>query len=160
MTSQKCYLLGRPYPCDLSAKVIVHKFLASIRIYKSLCLHWHKGRLLVAYGPQIVERFSWRHVAMAWTVHIKSCKSEACKNRIFQVFKYWVFFLVFFLTKWHRVLGNRQSDVREINWGSLPFSSWPFCISVFSTFFTCSTHSVEIHESTDVFKFCQYAFII
>ena len=35
-----------------------------------------------------------------------------------------------------------------------------------STVFTCSTHSVEMHgkegrpESTDVLKFCQYAFIM
>ena len=95
-----------------------------LRIYRSRCLHWQKGRLLVAYGQQIVERFSWRHVAMAWTVHIHN--RNACQilqirglqDRIFQVFKYWCFVihcvvLVFCLTKWHQVLGNRQSDVRD-----------------------------------------------
>ena len=35
-------------------------------------------------------------------------------------------FLVFILAKWHRVLGTRQSDVRDINRGSLSFPSWPF----------------------------------
>ena len=72
-------------------------------------------------------------------------------------------FLVFFLAKWHRVLGNRQSDVRDINIGSLPFSSWPFNLS-----FRRSLLAQHIQlkftrtasGSTDVFKFCQYAFII
>ena len=121
--------------------------------------------LLTSYKSD-VERFSWRHLAMAgaYTFTITKCLSNPRPARIFKVFKYWCFVIAFFfLAKWHRVLGIRQSDVRDINRGSLPFSSWSFNFS-----FRRSLLAQHIQlkftrtesRSTDVFKFCQYAFVI
>ena len=60
-------------------------------------------------------------------------------------------FSVFFLAKWHNFECWEQAKP--------PFLKLIFQLFV-STLFTCSLHSVEISGSTDVFKFCQYAFII
>ena len=118
---------------DPSAKAIVRKF--SVLLYKSRCLHMHWTWLDICFlltgSKSDVERFSWRHLAMAgaytFTITI-ACQIRTRKNRPgFQILMFcYCVFLVLTLAKWHRVLGTRQSDVRDINRGSLPFSSWRF----------------------------------
>ena len=114
------------HPCDPSAKVICPQVFGFV-FTKADASIYHQG--YVAYGQQIVESFSWRHLAMAGPCTFTMINARQIRGlQESSRFLNWCF-LVFFFAKCHRVLGTRQSDVRVINRGSLSqaeLSTFPF----------------------------------
>ena len=151
MTSQKWFDLSAIYSTrDPSAKVIVRKF--SLLLYKSRCRHMHRTsacclRQLIGRRKVFLKRFSNGWSVHIWHIRDNYCLSNPRPARIV---------LVFFLAKCHRVLGTRQSDIRDINRRSLPPSQADLSTFRFDVLYLLNTFLLKFtrteYRTTDVFK--------
>ena len=143
-------IFSRPLFVFSSAKVIVREFC--LLLCKSRCLHIKDICLLLTRSKSDVERFSWKHLAVAGTytsdtftiTNAYQTRGSQESSRCFVIF-----FLVFFLAKLHRVSGTRQSDVREGTWLSQADIS-TFCFDVVYLLNTFSWNSRDRHPEAQM----------